>query len=108
MKNLYKPALLFVLLVSFVIAKGNKTPILFVNYYSEGISADKYKRQEVMIPMRDGIKLNTVIFTPVEQTEALPFLLERTPYGVSDYPSPERNGYVKDMADDGYIFVYQD
>jgi len=27
---------------------------------------------------------------------------------VNDYPSPEKNGYVKDMADDGYIFVYQD
>jgi len=63
---------------------------------------DRYNRQEVMIPMRDGIKLHTVIFTPVEQTAALPFLLERTPYGVSDYSSPEKNGYVKDMADEGY------
>ncbi len=26
--------------------------------------SDKYKRQEVMIPMRDGIKLHAVIFTP--------------------------------------------
>jgi putative CocE/NonD family hydrolase len=54
------------------------------------------------------VKLHTVIFTPKNQTEALPFLIERTPYGVNDYPSPEKNGYVKDMADDGYIFVYQD
>lgn len=69
---------------------------------------DKYNRQQVMITMRDGIKLNTVIFTPKTQTEPLPFLLERTPYGVNDYPSPEKNGYVKDMAEDGYIFVYQD
>ena len=69
---------------------------------------DKYNRREVMITMRDGVKLHTVIFTPKNQTEALPFLIERTPYGVNDYPSPEKNGYVKDMADDGYIFVYQD
>ena len=69
---------------------------------------DKYNRSEVMITMRDGVKLHTVIFTPKNQTEALPFLIERTPYGVNDYPSPEKNGYVKDMADDGYIFVYQD
>jgi putative CocE/NonD family hydrolase len=69
---------------------------------------DKYNRQEVMIPMRDGIKLHTVIFTPKESSDKLPFLMERTPYGVNRYPSPERNGYVKDMADDGYIFVYQD
>jgi len=69
---------------------------------------DKYNRREVMITMRDGVKLHTVIFTPKNQTEAFPFLIERTPYGVNDYPSPEKNGYVKDMADDGYIFVYQD
>jgi len=69
---------------------------------------DKYNRREVMILMRDEVKLHTVIFTPKNQTEALPFLIERTPYGVNDYPSPEKNGYVKDMADDGYIFVYQD
>ena len=69
---------------------------------------DKYNRQEVMIPMRDGIKLHTVIYTPKTQSEKLPFLLERTPYGVNDYPSPEKNGYVKDMAEEGYIFVYQD
>jgi putative CocE/NonD family hydrolase len=69
---------------------------------------DKYNRQEVMIPMRDGVRLHTVIFTPKESSDKLPFLMERTPYGVNRYPSPERNGYIKDMAEDGYIFVYQD
>jgi uncharacterized protein len=69
---------------------------------------DKYRRSEVMISMRDGIRLHTVIFTPVDQKEALPFLLERTPYGVNGYPSPEKNPYVKEMAEEGYIFVYQD
>lgn len=69
---------------------------------------DKYNRQEVMIQMRDGVKLNTVIFTPKNNQEKLPFLLTRTPYGVSDMPSPEKNGYIKDMANEGYIFVHQD
>ena len=32
----------------------------------------------------------------------------RTPYGADRFPSPEKNIYVKDMAEDGYIFVYQD
>jgi putative CocE/NonD family hydrolase len=87
----------------------NRIQTFLINTYNDdALQPDKYKRQEVMITMRDGIKLHTIIFTPVEQKEALPFLLERTPYGVSDYPSPEKNGYVKDMADDGYIFVYQD
>ncbi|HZY39526.1 MAG TPA: CocE/NonD family hydrolase, partial [Mucilaginibacter sp.] len=69
---------------------------------------DKYNRQEVMIPMRDGIKLHTVIFTPKNQAEKLPFLITRTPYGVNQRPSPERIGYIKDMAEDEYIFVCQD
>lgn len=87
----------------------NKLKTFSVNPYTDDEPApDKYKRQEVMITMRDGIKLHTVIFTPNEQTESLPFLLERTPYGVNGYRSPEKNGYVKDMANDGYIFVYQD
>jgi hypothetical protein len=71
-------------------------------------SDDKYNRQEVMIPMRDGVKLFTVIYTPKDQKEKLPFLMLRTPYGVKHYPSPERQGYIKDMAEEGYIFVFQD
>jgi len=71
-------------------------------------SDDKYNRKQVMIPMRDGIKLNTVIYTPKEQKGNLPFLMARTPYGVDKYPSPERRSYIKDMADDGYVFVFQD
>jgi putative CocE/NonD family hydrolase len=69
---------------------------------------DKYNRKEIMIPMRDGIKLNTLIFTPKDQSAPLPFLLTRTPYGVSNNLSPEKNQYIKDMAEDGYIFVFQD
>jgi predicted acyl esterase len=57
----------------------NKLKTFIVNTYSDDEQgADKYKKQEVMISMRDGIKLHTVIFTPNEQTGPLPFLLERT------------------------------
>ena len=69
---------------------------------------DKYNRQEVMIPMRDGLKLFTVIYTPKDQKDKLPFLLLRTPYGVKKTESPEKDEYVKDMAEEGYIFVFQD
>lgn len=67
-----------------------------------------YDRQEVKITMRDGVKLNTVIFTPRNVAEKLPILFERTPYGVSDMDYPNKSNYVKDMARDGYIFAYQD
>ena len=81
---------------------------LSISFAQNKVPDDKYDRQEIMITMRDGMKLHTVVFTPKNQTEALPFLFLRTPYGVNGYPSPEKNEYVKDMADDGYIFVYQD
>ncbi len=67
-----------------------------------------YEKQELLITMRDGVKLNTVIFTPKNATENVPFLLSRTPYGVSDATPPDKNSYIKDMASDGYIFVFQD
>ena len=41
-----------------------------------------YQRSEVMIPMRDGVKLHAVILKPADITEPLPFLIQRTPYGV--------------------------
>ncbi|HXB44780.1 MAG TPA: CocE/NonD family hydrolase [Puia sp.] len=69
---------------------------------------DKYNRAHAMITMRDGVRLNTVIYTPKNQNEKLPFLMLRTPYSADQFPSPEKNVYIKDMAEDGYIFVYQD
>jgi putative CocE/NonD family hydrolase len=69
---------------------------------------DKYKRVEVMIPMRDGAKLHTVIYSPKYPTEKLPFLMTRTPYGVGETRSPERADYTRDMASEGYFFVSQD
>jgi putative CocE/NonD family hydrolase len=68
-----------------------------------------YSRREVMIPMRDGIKLNTLIYSPTKSSSGpLPILFLRTPYGVSHLPSPNKIPYVSDMAKEGYIFAYQD
>src|SRR5262249_45613647 len=41
-----------------------------------------YERREVMIPMRDGVKLHTVILVPKSATKGrpAPILLTRTPY----------------------------
>ena len=36
-----------------------------------------------MIPMRDGVKLHTIIYTPKGSTASLPFILMRTPYGIA-------------------------
>jgi len=40
--------------------------------------------QEVMIPVRDGVHLQTAILTPTDKTGPLPILFRRTPYGVPD------------------------
>jgi len=66
-------------------------------------------RREVMIPMRDGIRLFTLILTPKAATEPLPLLLSRTPYGTSGWGGTKgfANG-CKELCEDGYIFVFQD
>ncbi len=66
----------------------------------------RYERKMVMIPMRDGIKLNTLIFIPKNSKDPLPFLLSRTPYGVAESPYPERSN--PELAKEGFIFVDQD
>ena len=62
---------------------------------------------EVMIPMRDGVHLQTVILTPSSQKEPLPILFRRTPYGVPGGPPQQVPLSFKELAQDGYIFVIQ-
>ena len=72
---------------------------------------DHYEKTEVTIPMRDGKKLFTVIYSPKDKSKKYPILLNRTPYTVGPYG---QNVYKKSLGNfpammrDGYIFVYQD
>src|SRR5581483_2038857 len=77
-----------------------------------------YTRREVMIPMRDGVRLHTVILVPKGAKNA-PILLTRTPYDAtaltsyahSSHLGPVINGYdnaVDVILDGGYIRVVQD
>jgi len=63
--------------------------------------------QQVMVPMRDGIRLQTVIIRPISATEPLPILLQRTPYGVPDKAPSAVPPAWKELMPDGYIFVIQ-
>jgi len=60
-----------------------------------------------MIPMRDGVKLHTVVFTPRDRPAPLPILFVRTPYGV---PADERaaTSSYEFLIEDGYILAFQD
>ena len=75
-------------------------------------------RRDVMIPMRDGVKLHTVILVPKGARNA-PILLTRTPYNATDLTSHAQSGHLAtilngyDNATDvivegGYIRVVQD
>ena len=67
-----------------------------------------YQRTEVMIPMRDGVKLHAVILKPSDISGPLPFLIERTPYGVSRMDRAVKCASRPDLARSGYIFVDED
>jgi uncharacterized protein len=67
-----------------------------------------YQRSEVMIPMRDGIKLHTIILKPSDISTPLPFLIQRTPYGVDETNRMTFFGSRPELARDGYIYVAQD
>jgi len=69
-----------------------------------------FKRMEVQIAMRDGVKLYTDIYIPKKSRTPLPFLMTRTPYGATDEKGVNTllPGSYKDFVEEGYIFVFQD
>lgn len=70
-------------------------------------ASDRFSVTDTMIEMRDGVRLNTKIFALKDQSESLPIILLRTPYGIKN-SADNFVSYLKDLAEDGYIFVFQD
>src|SRR6202453_1020342 len=77
-----------------------------------------YTRRDVMISMRDGVKLHTVILVP-KGAKSAPILLTRTPYDAnalttnanSSHLGPSLEGYdnaTDVIVEGGYIRVIQD
>ena len=72
---------------------------------------ENYNKIDTMITMRDGIRLKTIIYTPKDETQSYPFLIERTPYSSAPYGPdkfPGRVGPNASLMNEKYIFVYQD
>jgi putative CocE/NonD family hydrolase len=67
-----------------------------------------YRRAEVMIPMRDGVKLHAVILKPADNEVPLPILLVRTPYGVDTTDDASFFAERPELARAGYIYVAED
>ncbi|MBS9462322.1 CocE/NonD family hydrolase [Flagellimonas sp. 389] len=73
--------------------------------------ADNYTKKEVDIPMRDGIKLHTTIYSPKDTSKAYPIIMQRTPYSSRPYGENQFKEKIAPnihMMEEGYIVVYQD
>jgi putative CocE/NonD family hydrolase len=71
-------------------------------------AAVEFEKVEVMVPMRDGVKLHTLVFAPKQMSEPLPILMTRTPYGIDGWSAGRINNSNQHLVADGYIFAYQD
>src|SRR5438105_9868437 len=105
---------LFSLVVT-VAAAQTEPPPLYPAYPSEtpatlqpATDSFDYVRRDVMIPMRDGVKLHTVILVP-KGAKGAPILLTRTPYDAnaltthtnSAHIRPSLSGYDNATEEDG-------
>ncbi|MDD8027484.1 MAG: CocE/NonD family hydrolase [Acidobacteriota bacterium] len=75
---------------------------------SQAVPDTPFVLTEAMIPMRDGVKLYTAIWAPGNASGPWPFLMDRTPYSASGRTSASINQRYRELARDGYIFVFQD
>ena len=74
-----------------------------------GARIGNYVGADVMIPMRDGVKLHAEVWRPQGATGQLPILLQRSPYGFGTKRVTRsfENEY-KELAREGFIFVLED
>jgi putative CocE/NonD family hydrolase len=108
-----------VLINSDVLAQeqGAVTPMTpdVVEQYEQVLPSADYVRRELMIPMRDGVKLFTVVMMK-KGVQNAPVLLSRTPYDASGQTGRVASQRIVDVlevmdaefVEDGYIRVYQD
>jgi uncharacterized protein len=118
----HPPLQRFFLAVTILLASGSsvfaqtsaETPDIPSKYEAATASYD-YVRREVMIPMRDGVKLFTVIVVPKGAKRA-PTILTRTPYNAAERTRRFQSPYMlatlpqgdEVFVNDGYIRVFQD
>mgnify|MGYP001573866207 CR=1 FL=1 len=72
---------------------------------------DHYTRTTYQIPMRDGVKLTTIVYSPKDSSQRYPMMMMRTPYGIGPYDEDKFRGSLGPsghFVTEKYIFVYQD
>ncbi len=95
----FSRVLVLVLLIVFERGSGAAREFTFSEHYT---------KQEVRIPMRDGVRLFTAIYAPKETTQRYPFLMTRTPYSVGYYGPGKFPKFAGKLAESGFILVFQD
>ena len=99
--------------VAFAAQPGGLAPDTPARFTAKADSFD-YVRREAMIPMRDGVKLHTILIIPKGAAHA-PIMLDRTPYNAAEM-LPETSAHMAEtvprtfevMAQEGYIVAIQD
>jgi len=73
---------------------------------------ENYTKKEIYIPMRDGVKLFTAVYTPKDMSEKHPILMNRTPYSCApygaDFSGRLTGSHWKYYCRENYIIVIQD
>ncbi len=96
-------AFLFLLAAAFNIFSQNSDSIWVVTHYA---------KMEKYITMRDGVRLFTSIYYPLDNAESHPILMERTPYSCAPYGQKNFrdfwHSYLMKYLHEGYIMVTQD
>ena len=101
MKQIQHTITLFLLFASTSLAFAQKQDSIYMRTH--------YDKMEVQIPMRDGIKLFTVLYLPKDQSKKYPILLNRTCYNASAYADFKTHGHPSNyLVKDTYILVFQD
>jgi uncharacterized protein len=99
-------------------ASGRSAPHLLVIAASLAVSATLagqqpagpppgYTKQDTMVAMRDHVRLHISIYAPTEAQGPLPIMFLRTPYSI-DRAGRWFVSYLKELAADQYIFVFED
>ncbi len=98
---------LLTLVVSTGVASADDQPL------RSAFPQDDFVVREEMVPMRDGIKLYTLILTPRNGSGNLPVILKRTPYDASGALGGRISSNLdvtlgSEYLGDDYIYVFQD
>jgi len=111
------PMLTLALAVASTVAAAQTAPMTpdIPATFDAPLTANDYVKRVVEIPMRDGVKLHTVIVVPKNAKKA-PILLTRTPYNADGRAARADASTMRDLlpqgdevfVDAGYIRVFQD